>query len=224
MSSFYMASPDGNHYVFGTNERSGLDFADEGKSYTSAWYLDTIATPYGKIQFKYRSSAQSFSVNRFSVATEGGKFPYASCDFRYEVRTSTSQSRHVFDQVLPEEIEWNGNKVQFSYSVDTEGFTPYRLDSMTVRDAEGNVRKTVMFRYETWASAESRQPGREMLTSVEDSEAGSYSFSYNGIQGAEKLPSWNVGSDTATRSDLWGYYNSSESSLYLKSANKFLRA
>ncbi|MCM1491261.1 MAG: DUF6443 domain-containing protein [Muribaculum sp.] len=208
LSRFVISDPSGIKYHLGTQELSGVNYRDESYSHTSAWYVDSITTPYGCIRFSYRKSARSFNVNRHSTTTEAGFFPQYDGEGesppKYEIRDHSGTSSVVHDQVLLEEIEWNGNRVRFEYGCDNPGYTPYHIMSMTVADYNGATLKTVGFTHTMWEPTNGY--GRRMLTSLEDSSQGTFSFTYNGTA-RTRIPSWNFGADSATCSDLWGFYN-----------------
>ncbi|MDE6696516.1 MAG: hypothetical protein K2K25_06520, partial [Muribaculaceae bacterium] len=211
-TKFIIKDAVGNEYRLGKNEVSCLSDDGNGNEYTTAWYVDSIMTPYGNIRFKYLPGSLSFNISRTSTSIEAGYCPYKNGEegvldnFNYAIQEFKGTAPYKHDQTLVREITWEGNRIVFEYSNDNPGFGPHRLDSMTVYNSDGDERKKVTFSYKVWHESGSDKTGRHMLTAIDDSETGRFSFAYYDTDGYA-IPSWTRTTDTAGFSDLWGYYN-----------------
>ncbi|MDE6480872.1 MAG: hypothetical protein K2L45_11465 [Muribaculaceae bacterium] len=222
-SEFVIKDAAGNEYYLGKNEVSCLSDDGNGNEYTTAWYVDSIRTPYGNVRFSYLPGDLAFNITRSSMTTEAGYYPYKNgehgLNFGYKIEERNLSATYRHDQTLVKEITWEGNRISFTYSNSDPGFEPHRLESVTVFNADGSIRKKVTFSYTIWYESGSSGKGRPLLTSVNDSESGNFSLAYYDMDGYYGIPSWKTAKDTAGSSDLWGYYNGGNASIHFLPAD-----
>ena len=221
-TSFHIADTDGTDYDFAQQERSGcLD--TEGVSEVSAWYLTAIHTRFGDISIRYRKFAsietrvtrRSLKVGEFAEIDEFG----VPMDRHIAVASEPAEAsaRYRCEQVLPTEIEWNGNRIVFEYAEDRKDLGTARLVRMAVISRDGETVKTVTFDNCHYAGNAYTSNGgtrysslRMTLDAVCVSGVGKYAFGYNrSIQ----PPYYRMGDSPELYNcgtDLWGYWNGSD--------------
>ena len=217
-SSFYIADTDGITYYFDATECSGPKI-DDGTTNVSTWYLTKVETPYGNIDFKYSTYGDSHPYEWYShtetmttgyviynVTSLGGGY------FEDDYRTLVSSVPHTYIcyPKLLSSIEWDGNKIMFSYAHDRQDVWKTRLTKIEVINSSGDVRKTVSLGNNYYWGNEapdenSRGNYRMMLKTLDVSDEGIYTFDYNT---GSSLPEYErKGSKETCHTDYWGYYN-----------------
>ena len=220
-SFFRVADTDGTDYYFEKRESSG-NLTDEGTTDVSAWYLTKVCSIYGDIILKYEKqnsfvaykSSNSVRVGESLLMDEAGNPGEMSVGVSCINYSATS--RFKCEQNFITSIEWNGNKIEFSYADDREDPGITRLVKMTVYDFERNVVKTVDFNNKSFFGSSIYTNGikhtskRMLLESLRISGNGKYSFDYN----KSVLPPFYFDTGLAevyrSSSDYWGYCNGSK--------------
>ncbi len=208
---FYISDSDAT-YTFSEEEHTGHDPSTEGKPVTTAWYLSSIRTPYGDISLAYERKP-SFVIERCSKMTsimETILKTNGTIAEKYSISTiQSTPAPYYFEQLLLREISWTGGMVSFSYDCDSLYIGTFRLTEMKVTTPDGSARKTVKFMSSYWG--DSKYKNRRMLDSIDDSERGIYSLSYNRDNPPYgTLPEYR--SLYPGRLDYWGYLRATKES------------
>lgn len=214
---FNLRSTEGIEYEFKHEECSGVTDSFNEQPFTSTWYVTSIRTPFGNINFTYQhaipvdikyNSIKATSGPRMELITEeksDGNVEYFFID-RYNIIHSQSPYTISYGQELLKKIEWNGNRVEFEYVDEHPYRTLQRLTVMKVYDSSGDLSKSVTFDNTDFWPTDDSLTGRRLLTSVTDSEKGIWRFDYDK---RTKLPALVENMPNQAReSDLWGYFNS----------------
>ena len=215
--SFSILDNTGYEYVFGQEESTGVPSVYAEHPLATAWYATQIITPYGNIDFTYEN-AMSVDIQTIDVYADAALRPeyeerYRSDGeielitvHRYQVGSHEEVNTCHYGQSILKKIEWNGNRIEFSYVDEHPGKTMQRLIGMKVYNSDGELSKSIGFdNTDNWPT-EDNLTGRRMLKSVSDSEAGVWKFEYDKSCSLPELP---LRDARATCCDLWGYWNTS---------------
>ncbi len=212
--TFTIYGSDGIEYEFAQEEQTGAPDNFNGKPFTSTWYVTAIRTPYGDIDFTYELAPSIDIICNSSTANAGARPRYydeGGFDMIYTIQSSQSTSNLSYGQVNLSKIEWDGNRIEFSYADDNPGKTLRRLTSMKVYSSADELRKSISFdNTDNWPTGESLT-GRRLLKTVTDSECGTWKFEYDK---KNSLPPLTKIRNTETQTDYWGYLNTSTPSSY----------
>ncbi|MCM1491034.1 MAG: DUF6443 domain-containing protein, partial [Muribaculum sp.] len=215
-SYFMLYCPDNTAYKFSVQEKSGPAEDCDDNIPTTAWYVSDIYTPYGDIKIKYQLIYERFYYERGGATVyRAGYYPKSEWViqntskkvwYEYDIKSTTgSPVKMYFRQMHVSEIEWNGNSIEFNYERRDDTEFNMRLVSMVVKSSEGEIVKTVTFgNDQTWHPHGNRP--RRMLRTLADSEAGTYTFTYD--ESAD-IPTGLSSGNPGTYTDSWGYYNGS---------------
>lgn len=210
-SRFTIYTPDNARFYFNEHEKTGVS-NDEGIAFTSSWYLTKIMSPHnGTISFYYDRG------ERYNITAQSKTY-YAGIGFEYVPPTDDtwghdskvhrlievdSYSDYVYKPKLLSSISWAGGSIEFVYVADRKDMPWERLSEILVMDNESNLIKKVSLDYFYWGDTSTREKCRMMLSSVKDSSAGTYRFSYNGISDTALPRHHSLG-----HRDYWGFYTS----------------
>ena len=221
-SSFEIVDTDGVAYQFGRQEATGAK-NEEGNAQVTAWYLTQVNTPNGNIHIHYVGS-EPFSLFRSTDVLATGLFGFAleegGMDEHVSSRYSSWTSEFLYKTPVVSCIEWNGNKVVFSYANDREDVWKTRLTGIDVVNLEGDTIQHVSLLNDSYWGNKSINK-RMMLHGLQLADGGQYAFTYN--EQGENLPDYPVfKKDYSTAmginpcsSDYWGYYNGRSDKCYI---------
>lgn len=211
---FTIKDSDGTIYTFAAQETTGVA-DDENQTTISAWYLTKVENPNGIITLEYENVT---TVNyACSDLLRTGEFQnYNNPDYTYTYRTQHFRNKlqYVYRVKLLKAIRWKNSMVNFDYTNDRTDIGCKRLTTMTVKDSDGNVYKTITFDNNLYLgnSADNR---RMLLSAISASDEGKYIFQYNNLA----LPDYPYGADGQKtpycHTDYWGYYNGKTSVLFI---------
>jgi YD repeat-containing protein len=176
--NFNATTEDGTVYYFTKAENqaqtivyTGQNGHTENRSATTAWYLTSIATPTGEfVYFNYSNlnikTVSDYSAAVTSIPTAYNAAPQSACyvanQFQIQNQYTNAHlsysgmaTHSVTDEVLLDNITFNGGKVQFIYSdrIDvsndmTAGSSvSKKLDQIVVFDINNNPIKNFRFSY-----------------------------------------------------------------------------
>lgn len=217
-SSFSIADTDGTEYFFTQHEKTG--FADdEGQIGVSAWYLTRIHAEGGDINIRYSefepfymyTVSQSIEVGERVIWNEASNNPDQTI-IRVRALQTSKPRKYKYSQVFPIEITWNGNRISFEYLNDREAPGITRLVKMSVSNNLGETVKTVDFNV-CYVGGKLIENGyiytnkRMLLESVDLSDEGKYSFTYNRNTNLPYYELHGKASELHASKDYWGYYN-----------------
>ena len=206
---FSIDMPDGTSYSFDEQEYVGVN-DDEGMPFTSAWYMTTIHTPHGGVELSY-TRAERFDIKSHSktyyagmgytyVPPEGSTWAYDKNE--HKLFDLDSYTDYVYKQKLLSCITWAGGRIDFTYTSDRKDSCHERLTEIKVTANDGRVIKTVKFNNSAYLGSTTYSDYcRMLLSGIEDSETGKYSFGYYDVS-AQSLPA-PLG---YKQRDYWGYY------------------
>ncbi|MDE7345749.1 MAG: hypothetical protein K2N48_03295 [Muribaculaceae bacterium] len=227
-SYFNMICPDNTVYEFKIHEKTGIDPDETDPFFTTSWYVSCIYTPYGEVKFKYLDTSDRFYVNHNSNIFRSGFYPRVEeimqnvsylTYYEFAIKGNEIKGPNMYyDQKHVSSIEWNGNRIEFEYAPGNADDLNLRLKRMTVTTSSGDIVKTVDFGNDVpWKTGTSR--GRRMLRSLTDSQAGTYTFSYDT---GKTLPPMFKEGNPSTCTDSWGYYNGGSGSVLSRDLAEWL--
>ena len=207
---FSIDIPDGTVYSFDEQEHVGVN-DDEGMPFTSSWMMTSVNTPYGDIEFSY-IPAERYDIRAYSKTYYAGTgytyVPPEASTWAYDKKEHKifeleSYTAYVYKQKLISSITWKGGRIDFSYTPDRKDSCYERLTSIKVTASDGSVIKTVTLDNPMYiGDTKLRDHCRMLLSGINDSREGKYSFAYYNTSG-ELLPT-PLGYG---KRDYWGYYN-----------------
>lgn len=110
-SRFIIHDGVGNDYELGKNEVSCLSDDGNGNEYTTAWYVDSISTPYGNIGFSYLPGDLSFNVIKSSTSTEAGHYPFKNASEYGGLENFVYKIAHSIGDIPPRPDSCQGNQL-----------------------------------------------------------------------------------------------------------------
>lgn len=214
-SHFVIVDSDGIEYTFDVAERTGVH--EDGEwPLVSSWYLSNISTPNGDIKLKYvkgESFSQYFHRQTLTAGEFGNVEVFPSKNSNPCIKSIWTCTKVLYMPQLLSSIEWNGNKVTFSYASDRTDICPQRLMQMKVTNADGEIVREVTFDNNLYLGS-TKQNKRMLLRSLIASNEGKYIFSYD----MTALPNYAYDAITYSgwmgipcQTDYWGYYNARSS-------------
>lgn len=222
-SYFVAADSDGITYEFKAMEYTGVA-DDEDCTDVSSWYVTRIETPYGDITFEYENATTYYVYSKSETLWVGHLYNQSlGYDFAsfYGTKYFPTLVKHVYRTLLTKSIQWNGNRIDFTYAHDRRDIWPDRLVQMTVKGCDGTVHKTVVFGNNHYFG-NSTANYRMMLNSLSVSDEGTYTFTYDNynenVTGL-RLPNYIKAHPDSTEVrcsiDYWGYYNGVSSDRFI---------
>lgn len=213
-SSFRIMCPDNAVYTYSAQEGTGVDERGENSPAVTAWYVSLIETPWGNVSFTYEPDI-IFGIRKDGYNYRSGYLPYVEpadaytwgmTYFEFKASENEYHTNITYRQILPKTIEWNGNRVEFSYDTSGTGTGKAygkRLVSMKVVSSSGETVKTVTFGNADLWTASGADRSRRMLRTLSDSQSGIYSFDYHYDVTFPDATDCRIPS---SYSDLWGFW------------------
>ena len=215
---FTIQDSDGYTYYFDAVEETGPS-DDENQAMATSWYLTQVNTPYGIITFEYE---QATDYHVYSVSEtlwvgslyDAGKIEEGQADYNGSKHFRSSINR-LYRTLLLKSIQWNGNRIDFTYAHDRQDIWPDRLVEMVVKGCDGTACKKVVFDNKDYLG-NSGANRRMLLRSLSISDEGTYSFAYDR---SRHLPDYLLRDDAnpigvPCKTDYWGYSNGNASDYF----------
>ncbi|SEW52512.1 RHS repeat domain-containing protein [Chitinophaga arvensicola] len=218
LGSFQIIDENGIIYKFNTNETSytvGTVFEEE---YNSSWYLTTIVTPYGNVDFTYASDVDDV------ISEQSSEVDYTltagTCDPMGDGGITNFNVRAATKKLIS--ITSPAGKVNF-YNAANRRDATYRskLDSIVVEDKKGNIIRRFNLKYGYHGSLTNTDIRSRRLRLDSVGEEGStpnaskwHSFEY--------YNSANVPLTNAKSQDTWGFNNGVSNSKLLPALDTFI--
>jgi len=228
---YRIVDTDGISYYFLAEEKNRGDFTYGGTLETMTWYLSkiTFADRRDSVVFTYRQDVFCYTQSRPEYYHQGMRYYYGPLWHTTSLdATADNSALHTTEtsNMLLTQIQWQGNRIDFSYTNDREDCIRQhssrqlpRLTAASVTSYDNNVVRTVTFdnqHYTGGTPLDKRMflHGVTFSGSPGTSVSETYSFSYNSTQ----LPnyynlymSFPIQQDATCHEDYWGYYNGTSS-------------
>lgn len=203
LDSFQVVDPNGIIYIFSTPETSSVEGGRGSATYISSWYLTTIITPAGNINFTYATEQTS--------QTQGSQLDYLAVTsgdtYLHRPSAQSSASTVVVDARRLVQISTPFETVTFGSSTRSDMSSASRITGLTVIGRKGYAVKKFSFRQSYFGNTSSTDPNLVRLkldgvdeVSVSDStQMKSYNLQY--------YAPGSVPSIVSKAKDFWGFYN-----------------
>jgi len=203
LDSFQVVDANGIIYIFSTAETTSVEGGRPSATYNSSWYLTTIITPAGNINFSYATEQ--------TAQIQGSQLDYLAeipgDAYLYRPPPQSSASSVVVDAWRLVQIGSPFDTITFGSATRQDIPSANRITGLTVTGLKGNRIKKFSFRQSYFGTVSSSDPNLSRLKldgvdeiSVSDStQMKSYNLQY--------FAAGSVPSVVSKAKDFWGFYN-----------------
>jgi len=203
LDSFQVVDANGIIYIFSTAETSSVEGGRGSATYISSWYLTTIITPAGNINFTYATEQTS--------QTQGSQLDYLAATsgdtYLHRPSAQSSASTVVVDARRLVQISTPFETVVFSSAGRQDMSSANKIIGLAVYGRKSNTIKKFSFRQSYFGNTSSSDPnlvrlkldGVDEISVTDSTQMKSYNLQY--------YAPGSVPSIISKAKDFWGFYN-----------------